>query len=203
MLFINVCVCVLNFYFAYLSLRHRTIFYIGTLLILMACVCVRACVRECALVQVCVCAFGCCFVSANGLLADVCQCCCLLMFVCLPLSRQFPCCKTWWIKNLNLNFWVGVASRCSTKASTVAVAKITGEKGWRVEKKCLCVVFWLTRRSRFCEKNAFWGILFGAYCLLPENILITGLQKCLSNWQCKLLKFTVTAFYSEKSAHRK
>ena len=30
-----VCVCVLNFYFAYLSLRHRTIFYIGTLLILM------------------------------------------------------------------------------------------------------------------------------------------------------------------------
>ena len=39
------CVCVLNFYFAYLSLRHRTIFYIGTLLILMACACVRACVR--------------------------------------------------------------------------------------------------------------------------------------------------------------
>ena len=31
-------VCVLNFYFAYLSLRHRTVFYIGTLLILMACV---------------------------------------------------------------------------------------------------------------------------------------------------------------------
>ena len=42
MLLINVCVCVLNFYFAYLSLRRRTIFYIGTLLILMACVCVRA-----------------------------------------------------------------------------------------------------------------------------------------------------------------
>ena len=53
-----------NLYFAYLSLRHRTIYYIGTLLILMACVCVcvcaracvRACVRACALVQVCVCA---------------------------------------------------------------------------------------------------------------------------------------------------
>ena len=28
-----VCVCVLNFYFA--CLRHRTVFYIGTLLILM------------------------------------------------------------------------------------------------------------------------------------------------------------------------
>ena len=46
-------------------------------------------------VCVCVCASGCCFVSANGLLVDVCQCCCLLMFVCLPLSRHFPCCKTW------------------------------------------------------------------------------------------------------------
>ena len=49
---------------------------------------------------VCVCAFGCCFVGANGcipltMLVGVCQCCCLLMFVCLPLSRHFPCCKTW------------------------------------------------------------------------------------------------------------
>ena len=108
---VYVCVCVLNFYFAYLSLRHRTIFYIGTLRILMACVCVCvcACVRACVRARSCrcvyvrvrvgVCAFGCCFVSANGLLVDVCQCCCLLMFVCLPLSRHFPCCKTWWIKN--------------------------------------------------------------------------------------------------------
>ena len=71
------------------------------------CVCVRARVRAragvcmCVCAYVCVCAFGCCFVSANGLLVNVCQCCCLLMFVCLPLSRHFPCCKTWWIKNLN------------------------------------------------------------------------------------------------------
>ena len=69
------------------------------------CACVRAhagvCMCVCA--QVCECAFRCCFVSANGLLVDVCQCCCLLMFVCLPLSRHFTCCKTWWIKNLNLN----------------------------------------------------------------------------------------------------
>ena len=27
------------------------------------------------------------------------------------------------------------------------------------KKKCLCVVFWLTRRSRVRRKNAFWGIL--------------------------------------------
>ena len=104
MLFINVCVCVLNFYFAYLSLRPRTIFYIGTLLIVCvcACVCKRTCagVCMCACTQVCVCAFGCCFVGANGcipltMLVDVCQCCCLLMFVCVPLSRHFPCCRTW------------------------------------------------------------------------------------------------------------
>ena len=72
----------------YLSLRRRTIFYTGTLLILRACVCVcvcvcvRACVRACVwaragvcmcvCAQVCVCAFGCCFVGANGLLVDVC-----------------------------------------------------------------------------------------------------------------------------------
>ena len=98
--------CVLNFYFAYLSLRPRTLFYIGTLLIACACACVRACVRAragvcmCVCAQVCVCAFGCCFVGAKGcmpltMLVDVCHCCCLLMFVCLPLSRHFPCCKTW------------------------------------------------------------------------------------------------------------
>ena len=51
---VRACVHVLNFCFAYLSLRRRTIFYIGTLLILIACVCVCvcACVRACALVQV-------------------------------------------------------------------------------------------------------------------------------------------------------
>ena len=27
------------------------------------------------------------------------------------------------------------------------------------KKRCLCVVFWLTRRSRVRRKNAFWGIL--------------------------------------------
>ena len=92
---------------------------ITVLTALYVCVCVHACVHACvcacvhvcarALVQVWVCAFGCCFVSANGLLADVCQCCCLLMFVCLPLSRHFPCCKTSWIENLNLNMTTNMA----------------------------------------------------------------------------------------------
>ena len=67
------------------------------------CACMRAHTGVCVCVQVCVCAFGCCFVGANELLVDVCQCCCLLLFVRLLLSRHFPCCKTWGIKNLNLN----------------------------------------------------------------------------------------------------
>ena len=50
-------------------------------------------------VQVCGCGCGCCFGGADGcihliMLDDVCQCCCLLMFVCLPLSRHVPC-RTW------------------------------------------------------------------------------------------------------------
>ena len=49
-----------------------------------ACVCVCVCVRAC--VRVCVCCFG----GADGcisptMLEDVCQCCRLLMLVCLPL----------------------------------------------------------------------------------------------------------------------
>ena len=42
-------------------------------------------------------------------------------------------------------------------------------KGMEGGKKCLCVVFWLTRRSWVHRKNAFWGILqheqqVTAYC---------------------------------------
>ena len=98
------------------------------------CVCVRACVRAsvrarvracvraragvcmCVCAQVCVRAFGCCFVGANGcipltMLVDECQCCCLLMFVCLPLSRHFPSCNTWLIKNLNPKLNLGTGER--------------------------------------------------------------------------------------------
>ena len=49
--------------------------------------------------------------------------------------------------------------RSSANANTVAVAKMTTERGWRVKIKRLCVVFWLTRRSRVRRKNAFLGIL--------------------------------------------
>ena len=33
--------------------------------------------------------------------------------------------------------------------------KKTGERGWRVEKKCLFVIFWLTKRSQVREKIVF------------------------------------------------
>ena len=47
------------------------------------------------------------------MLADVCQCCCLLMFICFPLLRHFPYCKTWWIKNPNLWIYCGNTPYCS------------------------------------------------------------------------------------------
>ena len=78
-------------------------------------------------------------------------------------------------RHFRANFWVGVASRdgSSTNATSVTVAKFTGESGWRVEKKCLCVVFWLTRRSRF--RGGGGKCLLGhpiaratSYCLLRD-----------------------------------
>ena len=39
--------------------------------------------------------------------------------------------------------------------------------------------------------------------LVPRHILTTDIQKCLSSWQCKIHKFTVTTFHSEQSMHCK
>ena len=39
--------------------------------------------------------------------------------------------------------------------------------------------------------------------LVARHIPTTGLQKCLSSWQCKIRKFTVTAFHCEESMHQK
>ena len=52
-------------------------------------VCVCVCVYVCVHVQVCVCVCVCCFVGVDGcrpltMLVDVCQCCRLLTFICLP-----------------------------------------------------------------------------------------------------------------------
>ena len=51
--------------------------------------------------------------------------------------------------------------------------KNTGKRGKRVEKKCLCVVFWLTRRSRVRGKKSVWGHPMARatnYCLLPDTL---------------------------------
>ena len=50
-------------------------------------------------------------------------------------------------------------------------------KGIEGGKKCLCVIFWLTRRLRVHRKNAFWGILIPiacatSYCLFPDTLLL-------------------------------
>ena len=47
--------------------------------------------------------------------------------------------------------------------------------GKRMEggKKCLCIVFWLTRRSRVCRKKSVLGHPIAqttSYCLLPDTL---------------------------------
>ena len=54
------------------------------------------------------------FVSANGLLVGVCQCCCLLMFVCLLLSRHFPFCVCKNLVNKESESESGLFTVCST-----------------------------------------------------------------------------------------
>ena len=77
-------------------------------------------------------------------------------------------------------------------------------KGMESGKKCICTVFWLTRRSRVREKNAFGASYstsnINKLFFVARHILTTGLQKI---WQCKIRKITVTAFRCEKNTHRK
>ena len=50
--------------------------------------------------------------------------------------------------------------------------KITGERGWKVGKKCLCVVLGLTRTSRVRGKKCVLGHPIAratSYCLLPDT----------------------------------
>ena len=90
-----------------LCLRHRMIFYLGTLLI-SGCVCVcvymhtHVCMCACVCTAVCMCI--CVFLVQN--IAGWCMSVSLFAYVCMltAFTRHFPCCKTWWIKNLNLNY---------------------------------------------------------------------------------------------------
>jgi len=62
----------------------------------------------------------------------------------------------------------------SANATTVAVAKMTGDMGWRVEKKCLCIKLLLVAR----------------------HILTMGHQNA---FKAGSVKFTITAFHCEES----
>ena len=76
------------------------------------------------------------------------------------------------------------------------------ERGWRVEKKCACTVFRLTRRLRVCRKKMHFGASYSTsnkLLLVARHILTAGLQ----SWQCKIHKFTVTTFHCEESTHQK
>ena len=100
-------------------------------------------------------------------------------------------------------FWVGVVSRCvtvelnlesrsSTNANTIAVAKITVERGWRVEK-CLCVVFWPgwpLRRSRVHSgKKCVLGHPIAqatSYCLMPDTLRLRATKNAFKVGSVKL-----------------
>ena len=75
-------------------------------------------------------------------------------------------------RHFRADFWVGVASRrawlwklnlelqSSTNANTVAVAKITEEVGWRLEKSAIESFLADQKIASLWERNnAFWGIL--------------------------------------------
>ena len=68
----------------------------------------------------------------------------------------------------------------STNATAVAVAKITQERGWRVEKSVFASFFWLTRRLWVRGKKMRFGASYSTsnnLLLVARHILTTGLQK--------------------------
>ena len=75
----------------------------------------------------------CCSGDADGcipltMLVDARQCCRSLMFVCLPLSRHFPCRKTWRIENLNLNLSVTMLHSAGTQHGNLHQILLTTSK---------------------------------------------------------------------------
>ena len=76
-----------------------------------------------------------------------------------------------------------------------------GDVGW---EKSVFVLF-LSEDREFVEKMRF-GAFYSTnnkLLLVARHILTTNLQKSFNSWQCKIRKFTVTAFHCEESTHRK
>ena len=73
--------------------------------------------------------------------------------------------------------------RSSRNATTVAVAKITGERGWRMKKTVSLRRFLADQKEdrEFEEKKCFGASYSTSNKLLLDarRILTTGLQKCL------------------------
>ena len=74
-----------------------------------------------------------------------------------------------------------VEPRIERNATTVAVAKITGERGWRVEKNVFALFFGWPEDHEFVEKMRF-GASYSTsnkLLLVARHNLTTCLQKCL------------------------
>ena len=113
MLLVNLCVCVCvcvcwTFILPVLVLDVGLYFTLEHYSYLWR-VCVHVCARACIRAHSCRCVY---VRVRTGMCVWVLFCWCkwvaswcmsVLLFVCLLLSRHFPCRKTWWIKNLNLN----------------------------------------------------------------------------------------------------
>ena len=103
--------------------------------------------------------------------------------VCLPHSRHFPCCKTWWIKSLNLN----LKTMC-------CLPEEMGCCGWRVllpafpkESVCSfprCQGAWLLISPLSRSLSAHFPVVKESHCSLPRcqgvSLLISPLSRSLT-----------------------
>ena len=89
-------------------------------------------------------------------------------------TRRTRVTSPWRQWKFNLELWSG------TNAATVAVAKITEERWWRVEKSVF-TSFFSWEYHKFAEEIQFWASYSTSNKLLlvARHILTTGLQKCL------------------------
>ena len=95
--------------------------------------------------------------------------------------------------------------RNSTNATTVAVAKITGERGWRVGKKVSSASFFLADPAE--DRSFVEKMRLGASYSTSNKLLLVAMTDTFSLWASEnafnIHKFTVTAFHCEESTHRK
>ena len=100
------------------------------------------------------------------------------------------------------NFWVGIPSHCvlkwklnlellsNTNATTVAVAKITGDSGMEGGKKCLCHFFGWPEDRQFTQKRSVLGRPIAqetSHCLLTDTL---WLQASENAFKVGNVKFT-------------